>query len=406
MTYKTYTLPNGIRIVHVSSQNNVCYCGLIINAGTRDEQPNEYGIAHFIEHVIFKGTNKRRAYHILNRLDEVGGELNAYTTKEETAVHAAFLSDDFERATELIADMVFNSTFPEKELAKEKIVIADEISSYKDTPSELIFDDFEDKLFAGSPMGHNILGTVESLASFTGAEVRQFMQRCYNTDQMVFSVLGNLKWEKIIRIAEKYFGCIAENKRTRTREKNGNSTFFRERQNRETHQGHVVLGHIAPSCFENSRLPMFVLNNIIGGPCMNSRLSLILRERNGIGYNVETEYTPYTDIGLFTVYFGTDSDNIDKSLRIVERELTRICNEPMTEIQLNKVKRQFIGQLLMSTDNGESQMLSVGRSVLLYGEADDIQTSCLRIKDVSADDIINVAREVIVPEKLSQLIYF
>lgn len=406
MSYNIYTLSNGIRIVHIPSQSEVCYCGLIINAGTRDEMPEEYGIAHFIEHVIFKGTRKRRAYHILNRLDEVGGELNAYTTKEETTVHAAFLSHDFERATELIADMVFNSIFPEKELEKEKIVIADEISSYKDTPSEYIFDEFEDKIFYGTNLGHNILGTTESLASFDANNVKQFMDRCYNTDQMVFSVLGNMKWEKVVSIAKKYFEPIQENKRKYQRNKIEIKPFFKERKSLDTHQGHIVLGHLAPDSYNDKRLPMFILSNIIGGPCMNSRLSLILRERNGIGYNVETEYTPFTDIGLFTIYFGTDGENIERSLRIVDKELQRICNEPLTETQLRKAKRQVVGQLLMSADNGESQMLSVGRSVILYGEADDIATSCQRINEVTINDISDVANEVIVPSKLSSLIFY
>lgn len=406
MSYKVHTLQNGIRVVHIPSQSEVCYCGLLTNTGTRDEDPDEYGIAHFIEHVIFKGTQKRTSYHILNRLDEVGGELNAYTTKEETTVHAAFLSRDFERATELIADMVFNSVFPEKELAKEKIVIADEISSYKDTPAELIFDEFEDRIFAGTALGHNILGTFESIARFDADRVRRFMQRCYNTDQMVFSVLGNMTWEQVVRQAEKHFGAIPKNLRSYERKKLKFKAYGSERQNRDTHQGHVVLGHIAPSSTDVERLPMFLLSNIIGGPCMNSRLSLVLRERNGIGYNVETEYTPFTDTGLFTIYFGTDSENIERSLRIVDKELQRICDAPLTEVQLRKAKRQFVGQLLMSADNGESQMLSVGRSVMLYGEADDIATSCDRINEITATDVLKVARKVVDPQKLSSLIFY
>lgn len=382
----------------------MCYCGLIVNVGSRDERESEYGMAHFIEHTIFKGTAKRRAFHILNRIDEVGGELNAYTTKEETVVHATFLKRDFDRAAELISDMVFNSTFPERELAKEKEVILDEISSYNDTPSELIFDDFDDVVF-NKEFGHNVLGDSERLATFDGTMVRDFMRRNYNTDQMVLSVLGSMTWKEVVRIAEKYYGCIAQNKRQWTREKPVGRERTRQRIVKNTSQGHVVMGGIAPNAFDKKRLPMYMLNNMIGGPCMNSRLNIILRERNGIAYNVETEYNPYYDTGLFSLYFGTDAENLERSIRIVNKELARICMKPLTEIQLKKLKRQMSGQLMLSADNGEDQMLSIGRSVLLYGQADDIETSCKNIETVSAKELLDVANEVVHPERLSILIY-
>lgn len=362
-------------------------------------------MAHFIEHTVFKGTRKRKAYHILNRLDEVGGELNAYTTKEETVVHASFLKRDFQRATELIADMVFNSTFPDKELAKEKEVILDEISSYSDTPSELIFDDFDDIIFPHESFGHNVLGTCDTLNSFNGDMVRDFMARNYNTDQMVFSVLGSMSWREVIRIAEKYFGHIPANPRSWSRQAPQKRENSISRISKNTNQGHVVMGAIAPSAFDIKRLPMYMLNNMIGGPCMNSRLNIILRERNGIAYNVETEYNPFSDTGLFSLYFGTDAENIDKSIRIVNKELTRICTQPLTDIQLKKLKRQITGQILLSADSGEEQMLSVGRSVLLYGQADDIAASCRNIETVTANDLLSVANDVIKPEGLSVLIY-
>lgn len=405
MAYNIHTLPSGIRVVHVPTNGEVCYCGLIVNCGSRDELDSEHGMAHFIEHTIFKGTTHRRAFHILSRLDEVGGELNAYTTKEETTVHAAFLRRDFERAAELIADMLFCSTFPERELAKEKEVIADEIASYKDTPSEMIFDEFEEQIFNGHALAHNILGTAESLAAFDAQSVRQFMHRCHNTDQMVLSVLGSMPWAQVVRTAEKYFGSIAVNPRQYKRQGIGAYQPTTVSRRRDTHQGHIVMGNIAPDAFDNRRIAMFMLSNLLGGPCMNSRLSLVLRERNGIAYNVETAYTPFTDTGLFTIYFGTDVANIDRSLRIVNREMQRLCDEPLSAVQLRKAKRQIIGQMRMSADNGESQMLSVGRSVMLYGTADDIEESCRLIESVSADEIQQVAQQVINPERLSSLIY-
>lgn len=406
MAYKVHKLNNGIRVVHIPSSSIVCYCGLIINTGSRDEYEDEHGMAHFIEHTIFKGTAKRRALHILNRMDEVGGELNAYTTKEETTIHASFLVRDFERAIELITDMVFGSVFPEKELEKEKIVIADEIASYKDTPSESIFDEFEEQLFASPSLGHNILGSVESLATFDKEKIQRFMKRCYNTDQMVFSVLGDIREDKVLRMAEKYLGSIAPNIRNFERSI-GKEEFVvsHRREDKDTYQGHVLLGGEAPGIYGEEKFHMSVLNNLLGGPCMNSRLSLLLRERNGIGYNVETNYTTFSDTGLFTIYYGTDTSNIERSLRIVNRELERICEVPFTQAQMSKIIRQIKGQLLMTTVNGESQMLSVGRSALFFDMVDDVSEIVERVGVITAMDIINVANKYIKPQCLSSLIY-
>lgn len=405
MNYNVHSLSNGLRVVHVPSASHVCYCGIIVNTGSRDEDKDEHGMAHFIEHTVFKGTQKRKAFHILSRLDEVGGELNAYTTKEETVVHAAFLKEYFERAVELITDMVFYSTFPERELAKEKEVIADEITSYKDTPSELIFDDFEELLFPHDTLGHNILGTVDSIASFSAEKVRNFIGNKYNTEQIVMSVHGNLEWRNIVRIAEKYLGKIAVNKRTWQRQTPELRPRFSERVVKGTNQAHVVIGNVAPSTFDTRRLPMFMLSNMLGGACMNSRLNLLLREKNGIAYNVETDYTTFSDSGIFSIYFGTDAENIERSLRIVRKELERICSSPLTDTQLSKLKRQITGQIMMSADDGENQMLSAGRSVILYGDAIDIETTCKSIDGISSADIQKVAQDVVDPQKLSSLIY-
>jgi predicted Zn-dependent peptidase len=406
VAYKVHILSNGIRVIHVPTDSCVCYCGLIINAGSRDELDDEHGMAHFIEHVVFKGTTKRKAFDILNRLDEVGGDLNAYTTKEETSIHAAFLSKYFERATELIADMVFNSTFPARELDKEKIVIADEIASYKDSPSESIFDEFEECFFNASSLGHNILGSVESISNFDESRVRAFMQRCYNTDEMVFSVYGNIKEDKVLRMAEKYFGHVRPNMRTFKRSFVKESVVsIHSNINKETYQGHVLLGGLAPSVFDEDKLCMSVLSNMLGGSCMNSRLSLLLRERNGIGYNVETNFMPFHDTGLFTIYYGTDSSNIERSLRIVNRELDKICSMKFSPTQLKKVIRQISGQLYMSSVSGESQMLSVGRSALFFDSVDDVDDIVRRLETITSDKLLEVAGRYIAPKSLSSMIY-
>ncbi len=405
MAYNIHQLPNGIRVVHTPAAGRVCYCGLIVNTGSRDESEQEQGLAHFIEHVVFKGTERRKAFHILNRLNEVGGELNAYTTKEETTVHASFLERDFERAADVIADMVFHSTFPARELEKEKVVIADEISSYKDTPSDMIFDEFEEQIFTSNALGHNTLGSFESLQRFTSDDVRRFMREHYHTDQMVFSVWGNLPWTKVVRVAEKYFGCVPESRRPLDSRSAGEYRQSRRVRKTDTHQCHVVMGATAPDSFDDRRLPMFMLNNYLGGPCMNSRLSIFLREKNGIAYNIEATYTPFVDTGVFTIYFGTDVNNLDRSMRIINRELEALCTKNLTAVQLNRIKRQFVGQLIVNSDDGENQMLSIGRSVLLYNAVEDLDVTLKRIEAITPDDIRIVANEVVRPDRLSHLVY-
>lgn len=405
MEYQSHILPNGIRIVHIPASGSVAYCGLIVNAGSRDEQKDECGLAHFIEHVVFKGTAKRRARHILCRLDEVGGELNAFTTKEDTTIHASFLTEYFERAAELIFDMVFHSIFPEKELEREKEVIADEITSYKDTPSELIYDEFEEQIFPTDPLGHNILGTRRSIATFDGESARRFMARNYNTDQMVFSVYGSMSFDKVIRIARKYFGTVPENRRTASRRTTPAYAPTHVSKHKATHQGHVVLGNVAFDNNDPQRLTMHLLSNMLGGPCMNSRLSMLLREKNGIAYNVETSYTPYCGTGVFTIYFGTDADNIERSLALVDHELTSLCQKRLSATALHRAQRQMTGQLMMSTDNGENQMLSIGKGVLLYDHVDPIADVCRKVTTITPADVLEVANRAIDPRQMSSLIF-
>jgi len=405
MDYQIYTLKNGIRIVHKQDKSPVAHCGLIINAGSRDENEEEHGIAHFIEHVIFKGTKKRKAYHILSRLDDVGGELNAYTTKEETCIYATFLKQDYERAIELIQDITFNSSFPAKELAKEKEVIVDEINSYKDSPAELIFDEFEEMLFKNDPMGRNILGTKKKLASFNEQKVRQFMSANYHTDQMVFCSVGNVSFKKVVKWAEKYFGDIAEN--LRQHERAAVNLYVPESKTIEmdTHQCHVLIGNVAYDYKHDKRLHLYLLNNLLGGPGMNSRLSMALREKNGIAYNIESNYSPYCGTGVFNIYFGTDEENLIRSFSIIDRELKLLRKKTLGTLQLHKAVRQLKGQMTISSDNRESLMLSMGKSFMLYDQVDSLDEIYQKIDRISAGDLLDVANEILDPNQLSYLIY-
>ncbi|MCG8582082.1 MAG: insulinase family protein [Bacteroidales bacterium] len=405
MDYQIFTLRNGIRIIHKQDKSPVAYCGLIINTGSRDEKEEEHGMAHFIEHVIFKGTKKRKAYHVLSRLDDVGGELNAYTTKEETCIYASFLKQDYERAIELIHDITFNSTFPKKELAKEKEVIVDEINSYKDSPAELIFDEFEEMLYKNDPMGRNILGTEERLKAFDEQMIRQFMQSNYSTDQMVFCSVGNIPFKKVVKWAEKYLGEEPENLRELDRP--AVNLYVPESQTieKDTHQCHVIIGNVAYDFQHNKRLHLHLLNNLLGGPGMNSRLNMALREKNGIAYNVESSYAPYYGTGVFNIYFGTDEENLIRSFNIIDCELKLLREKPLGSLQLHKAIRQLKGQMTISFDNRENLMLSMGKSYLLYDQVDSLDKIYKKIDAIKASDLQDVANEILNPNKLSYLIY-
>lgn len=400
------TLHNGIKLVHIHAAGPVCRCGLIINAGSRDERDDEHGLAHFVEHTIFKGTARRSAHEILNRLDSVGGELNAYTTKDETAIHAAFLENDLRRAADIIADMAFNSTFPARELDKEREVIIDEITSYEDSPAELIFDDFEDLAFEGSPLGHNILGSPQSVASFSADDARRFVSRTHATDQMSFVYVGPHKPEVVARVVEAAFRDAPARPSREARTPARSFARFDTRSDRQTSQAHVVLGCQAPDSFAPDRVEMNVLANILGGPSMNSRLSVALRERNGIAYNVETSYTSFDDIGLFTIYFGTDPQNIDRSMRIVRREVDKLRQSPLSQPAFQRVIRQYVNQTLMSADDSETLMLAAGRSANLYGDVLSLYEIAELIRErVTPDSLLDAARRYLDPDTLSRLIY-
>ena len=400
-----HTLDNGIRLVHQRIPGLVAHCGIIINTGSCDENENEHGIAHFIEHMLFKGTKKRKAYYILSRLEDVGGELNAYTTKEETAVHASFLKDDYDRAVELISDITFNSVFPEKEIEKEKDVVLEEINSYRDNPAELIFDDFEELIFLNQPIGRNILGTPESVKSYSQDAINRFIRNNYNTRKMVFCSVGNIPDDKIVRLFINHFSHIVTNNIEPLRDKTWIYKPDSVIKQMDTFQNHCIIGNLAYDLKDNRRMGMFLLNNILGGQGLNSRLNLTLREKNGLAYNVESNYSPYNDTGIFSIYFGTDSQYLNKSISIALAELKKLRTSKLGTVQLSKAKNQIKGYLARGYENHESLMLSLGKSLLIFNKIESIEQICKKIDNITAEQLLDISNDIFEPSKLSTLIY-
>ena len=405
MIYNTHTLPNGLRIIHAQKDSNVTYCGFAIDAGTRDEADNEQGMAHFVEHLIFKGTKKRHAWHILNRMEHVGGDLNAFTNKEETVVYSAFLSEHFPRAVELLADIVFHSTFPQHEIDKEVEVIIDEIQSYEDSPSELIFDDFEELIFPNHPLGRNILGKPDLLCQFKTSNALDFTSRYYRPDNMVFFVQGNIDFKRVVRLVEKAVGDItisaSEQKRDIPHLYVPQSKIIR----RDTHQAHVMIGSRGYDAHSDKRTALYLLNNILGGPGMNSRLNVSLREKSGLVYNVEANLTSYTDTGVFCIYFGADSKDVNRCIHLVHKELKRLREKPLSTLQLASAKKQIIGQISVARDNSESTALDLGKTFLHYGKYEGPNEVFRRIEALTAHDLWDVSNEMFAEDYLSTLIY-
>lgn len=405
MQFNEYTLPNGLRIIHELNSSKVSYCGFAVDAGTRDEAEQEQGMAHFVEHLIFKGTEKRKAWHILNRMENVGGDLNAYTNKEETVVYAAFLNEHLERALELLADIVFHSTFPEREIEKETEVIIDEIQSYEDTPSELIFDDFEDMIFRNHPLGRNILGKPDLLRSFRTADVLAFTRRFYHPSNMVFFVQGAYDFKKVVRYAEKYLSDIPDVQVDYRRVPPLPYVPEHQTISKDTHQAHVMIGSRGYDAYDDKRTALYLLNNILGGPGMNSRLNVSLRERRGLVYNVESNLTSYTDTGAFCIYFGTDVEDLDTCIRLTYKELKRMRDVKMTSSQLAAAKKQLIGQIGVASDNFENNALGMAKTFLHYHKYESPEVVFKRIEALTADQLLEVANEMFAEEYLSTLIY-
>ena len=408
--YNTYTLENGLRIIHLPSASQVVWCGYDLAVGSRDEQPGEEGLAHFCEHMSFKGTEQRSALQVINALESVGGELNAFTNKEDTVFYAAVTKEHFAKAVGLLTDIVFHSQYPQHEIDKEVEVICDEIESYNDSPAELIYDEFENIIFEGHPLGHNILGTADRVRSFKTADALRFVRRHYRPENAVFFVYGDIDFKRLcdkftvysLQFTDDYtIGGKGEGLASISSVNCKPSTVNKEIG---THQAHVMLGTRAYRYDDSKRMTLYLLNNIIGGPGMNARLNLSLRERHGLVYTVESSMAAYSDTGVWSVYFGCDHHDISRCLRLVRKELDRVMLRPLSVSQLTAAKRQLKGQLAIACDNREQFAIDFGRNFLHHGYERDLDMLFRKIDAVTAEDIQQVAGELFPAENLTTLI--
>ena len=421
MKYNTYTLDNGLRIIHLPSDSKVVYCGYQINAGTRNEDPGEEGLAHFCEHVTFKGTERRKAWHILNCLESVGGDLNAYTNKEGTVYYSAILKEHIARAVDLLTDIVFHSVYPQAEIDKEVEVICDEIESYNDSPAELIYDEFENIIFKGSPLGHNILGTAEQVRSFKTEDALRFTRKLYRPDNAIFFAYGDIDFKKLVRLLKKSF--LSEERRVKSEKFNSpeaqaqfniqHSTFNTQHSfegqtivmQKNTHQAHVMIGTRAYDVNDSRRMPLYLLNNMLGGPGMNAKLNLALREHNGLVYTVESTMAAYGDTGVWSIYFGCDEHDVKRCLRLVRKELDKFMQKPLSEAQLKAAKKQIKGQVGVACDNRENFALDFGKSFLHYGWEKNVDRLYEQVDEITAEQIQAVAQELFDKDRLTTLIF-
>ena len=431
MKYNTYTLDNGLRIIHLPSDSKVVYCGYQINAGTRNEEPGEEGLAHFCEHVTFKGTERRKAWHILNCLESVGGDLNAYTNKEGTVYYSAILKEHIARAVDLLTDIVFHSVYPQAEIDKEVEVICDEIESYNDSPAELIYDEFENIIFKGSPLGHNILGTAEQVRSFKTEDALRFTRKLYRPDNAIFFAYGDIDFKKLVRLLKKSF--LSEERRVKSEETTfgdrresqfncpeaqaqfniQHSTFNTQHSfegqtiviQKNTHQAHVMIGTRAYDVNDSRRMPLYLLNNMLGGPGMNAKLNLALREHNGLVYTVESTMVAYGDTGIWSIYFGCDEHDVKRCLRLVRKELDKFMQKPLSEAQIKAAKKQIKGQVGVACDNRENFALDFGKSFLHYGWEKNVDRLYEQVDEITAEQIQAVAQELFDKDRLTTLIF-
>ena len=441
MKYNTYTLDNGLRIIHLPSDSQVVYCGYQINAGTRNEEPGEEGLAHFCEHVTFKGTERRKAWHILNCLESVGGDLNAYTNKEGTVYYSAILKEHIARAVDLLSDIVFHSVYPQAEIDKEVEVICDEIESYNDSPAELIYDEFENILFKGSPLGHNILGTAEQVRAFKTEDALRFTRKLYRPDNAIFFAYGDIDFKKLVRLLQRALADdesvvnlaeeklpqisqitqISWNENSIAEEKSVSSVKSVGPKNypyvgdgiagqtivmqKNTHQAHVMIGTRAYDVNDDRRMPLYLLNNMLGGPGMNAKLNLALREHNGLVYTVESTMVAYGDTGTWSIYFGCDEHDVKRCLRLVRKELNKFMQKPLSDAQLKAAKKQIKGQIGVACDNRENFALDFGKSFLHYGWEKNVDRLYEQVDEITAAQIQAVAQELFDKDRLTTLIF-
>ena len=412
MKYNTYTLDNGLRIIHLPSDSKVVYCGYQINAGTRNEEPGEEGLAHFCEHVTFKGTKRRKAWHILNCLESVGGDLNAYTNKEGTVYYSAILKEHIARAVDLLSDIVFHSVYPQAEIDKEVEVICDEIESYNDSPAELIYDEFENILFKGSPLGHNILGTAEQVRAFKTEDALRFTQKLYRPDNAIFFAYGDIDFKKLVRLLQRALADdesvvnLAEEKLPKNYPSVGDGIAGQTIvMQKNTHQAHVMIGTWAYDVNDDRRMPLYLLNNMLGGPGMNAKLNLALREHNGLVYTVESTMVSYGDTGTWSIYFGCDEHDVKRCLRLVRKELDKFMQKPLSDAQLKAAKKQIKGQIGVACDNRENFALDFGKSFLHYGWEKNVDRLYEQVDEITAAQIQAVAQELFDKDRLTTLIF-
>lgn len=399
-------LPNGIRIVHKEvNHTKVAHVGLMLDIGSRDEKPDEQGLAHFLEHMVFKGTEKRNSYHILNRLESLGGELNAYTTKEKICFYASLLDNHVDKAVELLVDITFNSTFPEKQIEKERMVILEEMAMYRDTPEDSIQDDFDEQLFPNHQLGKNILGTIETVKSFSRGDFRAFLDRNLNTEKIVLSSIGNYPASKIRKLAEKHLKPIPHKNHTPERSWFSDYAPTHKEVKKGISQSHFAMGMPSLSIKDKNRIPFFFMVNLLGGPSMNSRLNLSLREKHGLVYGVDASYAPYLDTGSFAVYFATDPKNLHKSKKIIYKEIENLKKNTLTATQLQKAKNQIKGQMALSEENKNAIMLMMAKSQLDLNKVPNIDEVFKKIDAITPGQIQEMATNYLPLDQLSSLAY-
>jgi len=403
--YQLYTLSNGIRIMYKHAPSTITHCCFLVNAGSRDEPDHKEGLAHFIEHMVFKETERRNTSQILNRLELVGADLNAYTTKEYTCIHASLLNPHLERTIDLFEDILFHSTFPVDELEKERGVILDEIASYIDQPEEAIQDDFEDMLFKGHAIGKNILGTPESVGKLGVEDMKRFMAANYNTSEMIFAVYGDYNFNKVIKLADKYFGGIVPNYTKKNRVKPVIHLAEKLVLAKPISQTHCVMGSQAYSSSNPEKYGLLLLNNVLGGMGMSNRLNMEIREKHGIAYTVESNYTSLTDTGIFSIYFGTDSEKTDRAMRLVNKELKKLRDNKLGTLQLHQAKQKFIGQIALAEENRMSLIISMAKSLLDLGTVDTLDQIFAKINDVTAEQLLAISNEIFDEKRMITLLF-
>lgn len=400
-----YVLPNGITILHKYRGGDVAHIALMVNTGMRDEMPNENGLAHLIEHMLFKGTKRRKAYHVLSCLENVGGDLNAYTTKEETCIHASFLKEYYNKALDLFADVAFNSTYPENELEKEKEVVIDEINSYLDSPAEEICDEFENMLYRGHEMGRNILGTTTLVESYNRKDLCRFLKNNYSTERMVIATVGNISFESFKNKVIRYFGDYERVVTTYHRKPFVTPNTFNVTQERNSHLSHCIIGGLSYNIDDTRKMSMVLLNNILGGPGMNSRLNLNIREKYGFAYTIESQYNAYSDTGNFFIYIGVDPHSLDKTINLVIKELNKLRNNRLGSIQLSNAKSQLIGQMALGSESGLGELIAMTRAAFTKEGIEPLSETIRKIRNISADDIIEVSNDIFSQDNISTLIF-